>query len=135
MKRWSLRVYLVVVHLLLIGALGYIGWHRSTVANLPLRVEWHWGSKHKDHPLALPGIEQTDAAIAKIGDEWIAVFVFENGQLEDMSFGWPGKLNEHSVFAGGATISTDHGMLKGGEDEFSSKFFDLDGDGIFEMER
>jgi hypothetical protein len=101
MKKWVLRVYLVIVHLLLLASLGTIGWYRSVVTHLPLRVEWHWGATYKDEPMAAPGIEDSDYAIARIGDEKIAAFCFEKGVLDSVIVRWPGDPKEFHLRDGG----------------------------------
>ena len=137
MKKWTLWIYLVAIHLLLFAAIGYIGWHKKTIASLPMRIEWHWGSTYKDAPMAMafPNIEDSDYAIAKIDGETFAVFGFKKSQLDMISLGWPGDLKEYSISESSTTISTDRSILGRGEDGYRSDFWDVDGDGIFESER
>lgn len=143
MKKWSVRVYLVLVHLLLVGLLAHAGWLYAARSSIPMRFEWHDLRRYANDPAANPfdlAVDNSALGIATIGDERIAIFHFEDGRLDGLTFGWPDRGGEYSLSDKGIAFSTDRSVLgrapNDTQDPREESFFvDRTGDGVFDTSR
>lgn len=137
MKNRVWRIYLVSVHLSLIGVLLFGLWSRQNRSGNPVYIDWQrtgeLTKRERDFYRSLEGDERDVTGVLRLGDEIIGALNFEHGILTNLAFRWPTETKMYGLDGHGAWIDTN-GYLAEDSGEHGSFFIDLGNDGSFDIE-